>query len=78
MNTYQLRPAQGPTMSEYPVDDIESSEHFDLDSPGSIFFWGDVSIEDGGQPPAALPEPGSLGLIIIGLLSVFRLRRRHC
>jgi len=38
----------------------------------SIFFWSDLDING----PAGLPEPGTLGLALFGMLSVFGLRRR--
>jgi len=37
----------------------------------SIFFWSDLDIG-----PAGLPEPGTLGLALFGMLSAFGLRRR--
>ena len=55
-------------------------EHYDPDSESqtgiytaSVFFWSDLSIVD---VPTGLAEPGTLGLVLFGMLSVFGLRRR--
>lgn len=56
-------------------------EHFDGDSQASIFFWSTLDITGDTQPPTeppiAMPEPGTLGLALFGMLSVFGLRRRR-
>jgi len=49
-------------------------EQFDPDSNASIFFWSGLDIS--AEPPAGLTEPGTLGLVLFGMLSVFGLRRR--
>jgi len=48
-------------------------EQIDPDSQASVFFWSDLNITGG---PADLAEPGTLGLALFGMLSVFGLRRR--
>jgi hypothetical protein len=57
-------------------------EHNDPDSSAvganggaSIFFWSDLNIQ-GGEPPSGLMEPGTLGMTLFGMFSVFGLRRR--
>lgn len=55
-------------------------EHTDADSQASIFFQSLLRITGDTQPPepprTGLPEPGTLGLALFGMLSIFGLRRR--
>ena len=55
-------------------------EQFDPDSVASIFFWSTLDITgdtEPPEPPIAMPEPGTLGLALFGILSVFGLQRRR-
>jgi hypothetical protein len=53
-------------------------EQFDAHSEASIFFWSTLDITGGEvEPPIAMPEPGTLGLALFGILSVFGLQRRR-
>lgn len=55
-------------------------EHTDGLSEASIFFASLLRITGDTQPPepprTGLPEPGTLGLALFGMLSIFGLRRR--
>lgn len=68
--------AHGIIASNFPGEDFEpTSGSFDVELTGDNLFVADATLVIGATPPAVLPEPSSLALLIGAVLAAGVVRR---
>ena len=60
------------------ASDLDPADPDFLDDPNDIFFWANNRITgDMGPGPSPVPEPGTIGLLGLGLMGIAGMRRRQ-